>query len=1027
MSLSDISINRPVLAIVFSLIILLFGAVGFNFLGIREYPAVDPPVINVTSSYPGANADVIQSQITEPLEQQINGIDGIREISSVSREQVSSIRVEFNLGTDLEAAANDVRDRVSRALRLLPRDVDNPVVEKSDANSDPIIFMNVQSDTRSILEVNELVNDIIKERLQTIPGVSFVRIFGEKRYAMRLWLEPAKMAALGITPVDIQNALNRENIELPSGRLEGDNTELTIRTSGLLSNVEEFNNMLIKEQEGILVRLKDIGYAELGAENERVIAKRNGLPAIGVSVTAQPNANAVAIADEFYKRYRQFRKEMPADIKVEIGYDFTTFVRKSIKEVEETLFIAFGLVVLIIFLFLRDWRSTIIPVVAIPISIVSGFFIMYLAGFSINILTLIAIVLAIGLVCDDAIVVLENIYEKIERGMKPLEAAHRGSNEIYFAVISTTITLAAVFLPVIFLQGLTGRLFREFGIVLAGTILVSAFVALTLSPMMSAYLLKHKEKPNWFYRVTEPFFVYLTKSYESSLISFMRIRWMAFGIILGLIGLTFLLLKNIPSELAPLEDRSNVRISATAAEGTSFEFMERNIDQLTAFVLDSIPEVFAPISVVAPGFGVAGAANTGFVNVYLVEPDQRTRSTRQVYDMISRNISNFTDARVSANMPPTIGSRFSGLPLQYVLLAPSFDSLKAILPKFLEEARKAQSLQFVDSDIKFNKPEIRLSIDRDKASQSGVSVNDIARSLQLALSGQRLAYFIRNGKQYQIIGQVLRQNRDDPLDLKTLYIRNSKGQLVQLDNFIKLEEETNPTSLYRFNRFVSATISAGLKSGYTLGDGLKEMDAIRDKFLPEGFSTALTGQARDFTDSSSSLLYAFAFALILIYLVLAAQFESFIDPFIILSTVPMAVTGALISLWYFDQSLNVFSQIGIIMLIGLITKNGILIVEFANQQKERGLAKIDAVIEASVRRLRPILMTSLATVLGALPIALSLGTASGSRQSMGIVVVGGLIFSGFLTLYVIPAIYSYFSSDKTKELEEIEDRELIGV
>ena len=1013
MSLSSISISRPVLAVVFSLLIVVFGIVGFLYLGVREYPAVDPPVITVTTNYPGAYADVIESQITEPLEQSLNGIDGINQISSTSKEQSSVIRVEFDLERDLEAAANDVRDRVSRALRQLPKDIDNPIVEKSDANGEALVFMTVSSESRDVLEVSDIASNVIKEKIQTIPGVSNVRVFGEKKYAMRLWLDPLKMAASNVTPQDVQNALTRENVELPSGRIEGDNTELSVRTSGLLENVNDFNNLLIRETDHKFVRLSDIGYAELGAENPRTGLKRFNVPMVGVAVQPQPGANAIEITDEFYKRLASLKKEIPKDIQLNIGYDFTAFVRKAITEVEETLLIAFGLVVLIIFIFLRDWRSTIIPVVAIPVSIISAFFIMYLAGFSINVLTLMAIVLAIGLVCDDAIVVLENIYSKIEEGKTPLEAAKEGANEIYFAVISTTITLAAVFLPVIFLQGLTGRLFREFGIVIAGSVLVSAFVALTLSPMMSAKLLKHSEKKNWFYRKTEPFFVGLTDAYKNSLESFMKMRWTSWVIVLVSFLMIGLFLKILQKELAPLEDRSNIRISTSAPEGASFEYMERNMDLMSQYVKDSIPEVTTTISITAPGFSGVGAVNTGTQNIYISEPSARKRSQQDIYEKISKDMKSMTGIRASAVQPPTIGSRFGGAPLQYVILAPHFDSLKTVLGKFLEEARKSPVLTFVDSDLKFNKPELRLKINREKASLLGVSVENIARTLQLAFSGQRFGYFLRNGKQYQIIGQVDRANRDDPQDLTNVFVRNNKGQLIQLDNVVSFEEEANPTSRFRYNRYASATIQGNVNKGYTLGDGIEALDEVKKKVLSQNFSTALTGQAKEFQDSSSSLLFAFIFALVLIYLVLAAQFESFADPIIILITVPMAMAGAMLTLWYFNMTFNIFSQIGIIMLIGLVTKNGILIVEFANQKKDGGYNSMDAVKISAVSRLRPILMTSLATILGVLPIALSLGAGGGSRQSLGVAVVGGLLFSGFLTLYVIPAIYSYMSRKKS--------------
>jgi multidrug efflux pump len=1012
MSLSSISITRPVLAVVFSLLIVIFGIVGFMYLGVREYPAVDPPVITVTTNYSGANADVMESQITEPLEQSLNGIDGISQITSTSREQVSIIRVEFSLEMDLEAAANDVRDRVSRALRLLPKDIDNPIVEKSDANGESLVFLTVSSDTKNVLEVSDIASNIIKEKIQTIQGVSNVRIFGEKKYAMRIWLDPARMAAAGITPLDVQAALNRENIELPSGRIEGDNTELSVRTSGLLENEEDFNNLVILENESRVVKLRDIGNAELGAENPRTGLKRFNEPMVGVAVQPQPGANAIEIADEFYKRLEILKKEIPADIKINIGYDFTTFVRKAITEVEETLFIAFGLVVLIIFIFLRDWRSTLIPVLAIPVSIVSSFFIMYVAGFSINVLTLMAIVLAIGLVCDDAIVVLENIYGKIEEGKSPIEAAREGANEIYFAVISTTITLAAVFLPVIFLQGLTGRLFREFGVVIAGSVLVSAFVALTLSPMMSAKLLKHSEKKNWFYRKTEPFFVSLTQSYRDSLENFMKLRWSAWLVIIASFGLIVVFLDTLKKELAPLEDRSNIRVSVSAPEGSTFEFMERNMDMLSEYVKDSIPEVTTTISITSPGFAGTGTVNTGTQNIYITEPTQRVRTQDQIFEKISKDLKNYSSIRTTVVQPPTIGSRLGGPPLQFVILAPHFDSLKIVLPKFLEEARKSPVLSFIDSDLKFNKPELRLKINRERATQLGVSTEAVARTLQLSFSGQRFGYFIRNGKQYQIIGQVERRFRDDPQDLTNLFVRNNRGELVQIDNLVSFEEESNPTSRFRFNRYASATVQGNVNKGYTLGDGIKALNEVKAKVLNDNYSTALSGQAKDFSDSSSSLLFAFSFALILIYLVLAAQFESFIDPIIILVTVPMAMAGAMLTLWYFDMTFNIFSQIGIIMLIGLVTKNGILIVEFANQKKESGSEKTVAVKESAVQRLRPILMTSLATILGVLPIALSLGAGGGSRQSLGVAVVGGLIFSGFLTLYVIPAIYSYVSSKK---------------
>ena len=1010
MSLAETSIKRPVLATVMSLVIVLFGITGFTFLGVREYPAVDPPIVTIQTRYPGANPQVIASQITEPLEAVINGIAGIRTMASESREERSTITVEFTLDTNLDDAANDVRDRVARAVRNLPVDADPPVVEKADADSTPILFLSMRSEQRDILEVSDLADRLIRERMETIPGVSSVRIFGEKRFAMRLWMDPVKLAVHGVTPLDVQAALDAQNVDLPSGRLEGSTTELSLRTLGRLNTPEDFENLIIKESGGRQIHFRDVGNAELAAENLRTGTKEGLLFSIGVAIIPQPNTNAIAIADEFYKRLEIVKKEVPADVTVEIGYDFTRFVRRSVSEVKETLVIAFGLVALIIFLFLRDWRSTIIPVIAIPVSIVSGFFIMYVAGFSINVLTLVAIVLAIGLVCDDAIVVLENIYTKIEDGMPPLEAAIKGSKEIYFAVISTTVALAAVFLPIIFLSGLTGRLFREFGITLAGCVLVSAFVALTLSPMMCRFLLKkHGDNANWFYRVTEPFFVFLGNSYRTLLRVFLKVRWAAFLILAGNAILIGWLVKVVPRELAPLEDRENIRINVNAPEGSSYEFTESWMDKIATYVDDSVPETYRTFTIMG-GFGRT-EASIASQNIYLKPPEERTRSQAEIHKQILEDMNAFTGVRAFATQPPTIGDRRSGQPLSYVLQAPNLETLIEVLPKFLDAANQSPVLKQIDADLKVNRPEGIISINRNKAAELGISVEQIARTLEFAYSGRRFGYFLKNGKQYQVIGQMQRQDRNDPGDLKNLFVPAKGGTMVSLDNIVSFEESASPAAIFRFNRSVSATIQGTPAPGKTIGDGVAELDRIAADVLPEGFQTTLAGQSRDFAESSSSLLFAFLLALLIIYLVLAAQFESFIDPLIIILTVPLSLAGALLTLHFTGQTLNVFSQIGIIMLVGLVTKNGILIVEFANQRKEQGMKKLEAVLDASVSRLRPILMTSLATILGILPIALSLGASAGSRQSLGIAVVGGLIFSGILTLFVVPAVYAVFSRE----------------
>ncbi len=1009
MRLSEISIDRPVLATVMSIVIVVFGIIGFTFLGVRDYPSVDPPVISVSTTYTGSNSNVIISQITEPLEEAINGIDGVKSIVSVSSDGRSTITVDFDLDVDLETAANDVRDRVSRAQRNLPPDANPPIISKADANAQPILSLTVQSKTRTLLELSAIGNDVFKERFQTIPGVSGVNIWGEKKYSMKLIMDPQKMVAHNIAPVDVRNALQAANIELPSGRIDGENTEVTIRTSGRIETEEEFNDLIIRENQGSILRLKDIGRAELRPENERSLLRGNGaIPMIGVAVSPQPGANYVAIAEEFYKRLEAIKKEVPEDLQIGMALDMTIGIKNAISEVEETIIIAFGLVVLVIFLFLRNWRSTLIPVVAIPISLVSAFFIMYLADYSINILTLLGIVLATGLVVDDAIVVLENIYQKIEKGMKPKEAAYQGSEEIFFAIISTTVTLAAVFLPIMFLQGLTGKLFREFGVVVAGAVLVSAFVSLTLTPMMSSRLLKAGDHERGLYKMTEGFFEGMTSLYGRTLNGFLRFRWVAIFIMLVSFGIIYFLGSELPSELAPLEDKSRFSVNVTAPEGSSFNFTNSFLSRIIADV-EEIPEKESVLSVTAPGFGASQASNTGFVRVSLTQPENRNRTQMEIADDFAKNIGKYTEGRVFINQEQTIGDRRGGLPVQFVIMAPNFDELKKVVPVFLEKARQREEFQAVDVNLKFNKPEIDISIDRNRASALGISVFDLAQTLQLYFAEQRLGFFIKDGKQYQVIGMAELDYRNEPSDIESIYMRSSNGEMVQMDNLISIEEKSNPPQLYRFNRYVSATFSAGPAKGFTLGQGIQAMREVGSEVLNSNFSTALTGPSKDFEESSSTLLFAFLLALLLVYLILAAQFESFMDPIIIMITVPLALSGAVLSLWLTDSTLNIFSQIGIIVLVGIVTKNGILIVEFANQKREQGLQKLQAVKEAAVSRMRPILMTSLATMLGALPIALAFGAASVSRVSMGIAIIGGLLFSLVLTLFVIPALYTFMS------------------
>jgi hydrophobe/amphiphile efflux-1 (HAE1) family protein len=1013
-SLSDISIKRPVLSIVMSVTIIVFGLIGYSYLGVREYPSVDPPVVTVQTSYTGANADIIESQITEPLEESINGIAGIKTLSSSSRDGRSNITVEFDLAVNIEDAANDVRDRVSRSMALLPKDVDPPVVSKADADSNPIYNLNIFSNTRDLLSLNEIATRNVKEKLQTIPGVSSVQMWGEKKYAMRLHIDPERLASFRLTAPDIVNALTKQNIELPSGSIEGNNTELTVRTQGRMTSVEDFNNLIIREEGDRSVKFSDVGRAELAPENEKTFFKRDMVPMISIAVIPQPGSNQIEIVDQIHLKMKQIQTTIPSDVVLKEGFDNTKYVRRSIEEVEETILTAILLVTIVIFLFLRDWRSTIIPLTAIPVSLIGVFFFMYLAGFSVNVLTLLGIVLSIGLVVDDAIVVLENIYSKIEEGLSPWEAALEGSKEIYFAVISTTVTLAAVFLPVIFLQGITGQLFREFGIVVAGSVIISAFVSLTLTPMLSSKLLKGGHNKPWFYNVTEPFFVWMTTAYENSLNSFLKVRWIAWVIMIGLVGVIYTLFKSgaIPSELAPLEDRGQMRVSATAPEGATFDYMLNFTDEITKFIMKEIPskERTAIYTITSPGFGNAGS-NSGMIRILLSDTSAR-RSQQAIVDALQPKVKKFPGAKTIVIQEATLqtGQRGGGgLPVAFVVQAPNFEKLKKMMPQFMAKVRDSPKFEVSDINLKFTKPELRLEIDRAKAQNLGVSIQDVAQTLQLGLSGRRFGYFIMDGKQYQVIGQINRSLRNDVNDLKSLYVKNNRGDLIQLDNMVKITEQSTPPQLFRFNRYSAATVTAQMAKGVTLGEALDEMDKLAKETFDESFSTAYDGQSKQFKESSSSLLFAFALAILLIYLILSAQFESFIDPFIILFTVPLAVAGALLSLWDFSQTLNIFSQIGIIVLIGLVTKNGILIVEFANQKKEGGLAKLEAVKSAATARFRPIIMTSLCTILGILPIALALGSGSTSRVSMGIAVVGGMLFSTTLTLYVIPAIYSYMS------------------
>ena len=1004
MNISELSIRRPVLSTVMTLIILLFGFIGYNSLGVREYPSVDNPIISVSCSYPGANADVIENQITEPLEQNINGIPGIRSLSSVSSQGSCRITVEFELSVDLETAANDVRDKVSRAQRYLPRDCDPPTVSKADADATPILMVTIGSNKRSLLEISEIADLTVKEQLQTIPDVSSVEIWGEKKYSMRLWLDPIKMAGYGITPMDVKNAVDLENVELPSGSIEGDNMELSIRTLGLMHTAEEFNNLIIKQDNNRIIRFSDIGRAELEARDLKSYMKMNGVPMIGIVVIPQPGANHIDIADEVYKRMETMKKDLPEDVSYEYSFDNTKFIRASINEVKTTVYEAFILVIIIIFLFLRDWRVTLVPCIVIPVSLIGAFFVMYLAGFSINVLSMLAVVLSVGLVVDDAIVMTENIYIRIERGMKPKEAGIEGSKEIFFAVISTTITLVAVFFPIVFMEGTTGRLFREFSIVVSGSVIISSFAALTFTPMLATKILVRRKEKNWFYRKTEPFFEGMNNGYSKLLDAFLRKRVWAWPITIVTIGLIIFLWNEIPSEMAPLEDRSRITVRTSGPEGVTYEYMRDYTEDIYQLADSIMPDAQAITARVSSG--------SGNVQITLKDLKDRDYSQMSVAEKLSKAVQKKTKARAFVQQQSTFGGRRGGMPVQYVIQATNIEKLEKVLPVFMAKVYENPVFQMADVNLKFSKPEARISINRDKANVMKVNTRSIAQTLQYGLSGQRMGYFYMNDKQYEILGEINRQQRNKPVDLKSIYIRSNSGEMIQMDNLIELSEGIAPPQLYRYNRFVSATVSAGLADGKTIGEGLDAMDAIAAEVLDDTFRTALTGESKEYRESSSSLMFAFILALVLIYLILAAQFESFKDPFVIMLTVPLAVGGALVFMHFNGQTMNIYSQIGIIMLIGLVAKNGILIVEFANQKQETGIDKMIAIREASIQRLRPILMTSVSTILGLVPLAFATGEGANGRIAMGISVVGGMLISTLLTMFIVPAVYTYISTNR---------------
>ncbi|AOS45720.1 Efflux pump membrane transporter BepE [Lacunisphaera limnophila] len=1006
MRLHEVCIHRPVFTIVLSTVVTLLGLIGLRLIGIREYPATDSPVISINANYSGANAEAIEAQITEPIEEAVNTVAGVKSLTSTSRDGASRIRVEFELGVDLDAAANDVRDQVGRAVRLLPRDVDPPFISKADADGGTVLTFVLRSAGRDLMSLTD-VADRVKEQLQTIAQVGAVDILGEKRYSMKLRLNPDRMAAHGLTALDVQAAVRRESVELPGGRIENSQAEMTVQAVARLATPEQFNRMAIRTSGDQVVRLGDIGTAELAPLNERISFTLRGVPMVGLALRAQPGANQIAIADEAFKRLEALRQSLPPDVTLEIASDNTRFVRHAITELRETIVLALLLVVGVIYLFLGSWRATLVPAVVIPISLIGACFVMYVCGFSLNVLTLLGLVLAVGLVVDDAIVVVENVHRKQEEGLAPLEAGAEGTREVFVAVIATSLALIAVFSPIVFLQGATGRLFREFGLVIAGSVAISAFVALTLTPMMAARMGHAQVSQGRIVGGFNALVQRLRDAYRHSLVWILPRRWVTAAVLAGSFVLIALFYRNLPSELAPLEDRNRVTISATGPEGASYDYMLVLMEDLAKRIDRDTPEA-ALINCQVPASGArsgTGVANTGLIELVLKPKSERKASQADIAERLTRLTRRTPGARFSVSQEPSIGNRRGGNAVQFVVRATNLPELRDGLPTFMEALENEPAFSSVEVDLKFTRPELQVRLDRERLHTMGISATDVAQTLQTSLGAQRVGYFNRDGRQYEVVQQVADEFRTDPGILSQLSVHAPGGRLVTLDNLVEVDEAIAAPQRFRYDRQIAATVSARLAAGYTLEDGINAMNRVAASTLPAGLNTALTGGALEYAESRSSLLMSFGLALAFVFLVLAAQFESWRAPFVIMLTVPLALAGALGALWACGQTINIFSQIGMIMLVGLVTKNGILLVEFAQQRQHAGVAPREAVLEAADLRLRPILMTTIATILGVLPIALALGAGAESRVSMGIGVIGGLVVGTALTLYVIPSVY----------------------
>ena len=1018
MQLAETSIRRPVFATVLSLLIVLIGAVSYNRLSVREYPKIDEPVVSVTTVFTGASSEVIEGQVTKVLEDSLAGIEGVDVITSTSRQERSQISVRFALTRDADAAAADVRDKVTRVRQRLPQGIDEPVIAKVEADAFPVIFLALSSDTHNALQLSEMANTLVKPVLQTAPGAADVAIYGERKFSMRIWVDTDKLAAFKLTIQDVEDALRRSNLEVPAGRIESKLREFNVTTATALQRPQEFAQVVIRTVNGLPVRIADVARVQQGPVDERSSVRLNGRDAVGLGVIRQATANPLDLSAGVRQLMVKLQRDLPAGVQLDVANDYSVFIDRSIKGVFQTIVEASVLVALVIFVFLRTFRASLIPLVTIPVALIGSFALMALAGFSINTLTLLALVLAIGLVVDDAIVMLENIYRHIEEGMDPFQAAIKGAREVGFAIVAMTMTLVAVYAPLAFAPGRTGRLFTEFALALAGAVVVSGLVALTLSPMMSAVLLRHNPKPSWFDSAMERVLQAITRGYEYGLGWTLKNRWLVLVVMVGSGVVTWTVLGDIKRELAPMEDRGVVLVQVNAPDGATLDYTNRYAQSI-----EKIGQAYPEFEKV---FSAIGNPTVSQGNIFLTALpwEERTRTTLALAQEMTPRVSSLSGVTAFPITPPSLGQGFRDRPINFVIItSDSYQNLSIALKSFTDELAKNPGFVQVDTDLRLNKPEIKLEVDRERAADMGVGVDVIARAVETILGGRKVTRYKREGEQYDVIVQTSPSGRETPDDIERIFVRGKSDAMIPLSTLVKIREVVVPRELNHFGQRRSATITANLSADYSLGEALTFMNATAKKVLQPGYATDVNGTSREFRKSADSLTLVFVLALVFIFLVLAAQFESFIDPFVILFSVPLSMAGALLALKWSGGTLNVFSQIGLITLVGLITKHGILIVEFANQLREQGLDTAQAIKKSASQRLRPIMMTTGAMVLGALPLALATGAGAESRRQIGWVIVGGMSLGTLLTIFVVPTMYTLlarkFAPGPNKEATQV--------